>query len=515
MIPEYDRFCWKEVRSGRWERDIDEAEQYYTSHAKAEGCRRTPSAITGHVSFSVATRTECMGQEAVQQVVKALQKAWVRLRYDHPTIASWVEYDQKAMTYKKLYETFQNDENNSDQKSWLEDTFRIIISSGKSGQQWCNSDPPVPKLPTLYLINLSWSRWDQKITSDLVLRCPHGIIDGIGTLQLLNSFFAHASRFYEQEEAYDLPQFGDECANLSPPLRIAASIPPTLSSDQKKIFNGIIKENASLRRNIELATVPFRPGVTIPGRHQRVALILILEQTKLLLIACKNLGLSVTHVYHAAVAMVVRDIQERHAEERTVRYISHCIINERGHCKEPYNTQAHAASVYHSVSCRHFAIDLVVPAAPESKEDHAANEGQSRRDFMRIARQAKDFYLRIHNDKERIAMIPSYWMLSMIPYPDASDTGPPTVPRPNSLPSVSISSMGDIDKVLGSRQGAFELENPWVTGDELGTEFGLFLGTFKGEMCLSAVYNDAWYSREDVTEFVNQCNNMALGCLGI
>ncbi len=78
-------YSWTQVRPGRWEREIDETEQFYTSLAKTyEGSGRCCFAITAYVSFSA--------QGAEHDVEVALRKAWLRLRYECPTIASWVEY---------------------------------------------------------------------------------------------------------------------------------------------------------------------------------------------------------------------------------------------------------------------------------------------------------------------------------------------------------------------------------------------------------------------------------------
>jgi hypothetical protein len=44
--------------------------------------------------------------------------------------------------------------------------------------------------------------------------------------------------------------------------------------------------------------------------------------------------------------------------------------------------------------------------------------------------------------------------------------------------------------------------DPWVTGEELGTGLGAFLGTFRGELHLSAAYNEAFHGRLEVEAFL-------------
>ncbi|RMJ20886.1 hypothetical protein PHISP_08245 [Aspergillus sp. HF37] len=100
-----NKFSWQETKPGQWERDIDKAEQFYTSLAKAyEGSGRTFFAIT-------------------------------------------VEYNVEQQKSVKVYRTLSGDH------SWLENTFQTV-SEAVCGTEWCNSDPPVPALPTLFLVKI-------------------------------------------------------------------------------------------------------------------------------------------------------------------------------------------------------------------------------------------------------------------------------------------------------------------------------------------------------------------------
>ncbi|KAL3468859.1 hypothetical protein BJX99DRAFT_268966 [Aspergillus californicus] len=510
-LPSTNDLAWKATTPRRWERDIDEAEQFYTSLAKAfEGTGRTFFAITGFVSFSVPLPAGESMNEASKNIEEALQKAWVRLRYDHPTIGSRVQYNLETKKCKKVYETFSA---SYTQQDWLDETFKVI-SEGVSGQEWCNSDPPVPDLPTLFLVKTETGTVDEhngRTRADLVLRAHHDIIDGMGTLLLFNNLFSHAARAYDEQSSYTLPKFGDEIVRLSPPLRVAASIPPSLHPQQAIRIQEILEFNAKLREDVEIASLPFKRDKQGPGKHQRVAITLSREETQQLLAACRDANLSITHAYHTAIALVVRDLQERHHEERRICYINYSLINERAHCVEPYSTSAHPASVYHSVSGRALAIELTVPGSSSPTNLTGATETQ--REYIHIADKIRAFYLDIRNDEEHISLAPAYWNMATIPYPGDGKTLP--VPPRNESPSVSISSMGVLDKVISHTYGLFEVEDPWVTGEELGTGLGLFLGSWKGGITLSAAYNDAWHDREEVLEILERCNRATLSGLGV
>ncbi|PTU23589.1 hypothetical protein P175DRAFT_0455566 [Aspergillus ochraceoroseus IBT 24754] len=494
-------YVWTETQPGRWERDVDEVEQFYTSLEKRyEGSGRYFFAMTGYISFSVS------GTD--QEVEDALRKAWLRLRYDHPSIGSRVEYCDAQKKCRKVYEMVPSPES---QQKWL-DTTLCIVPTKLSGLQWCNADPPVPKLPTLFLIK---SRIPSRgvFKADLVLRCHHDIIDGIGTLMLFNNLFKHAAKALEQGDAYPLPSFGNEFTRLSPPLRVAAGLPPVLSAHRQACLDKIISYNVALKKGVEITSLPYRKGPTNPGKHQRVAITLSSEQTHRLLRACKALGLSVTHAYHTALAIVIRDLQKRQSRPRTVRYISHSLINERPHCTEPYDSPAHAVSLYHSTSGGCLAIDLIVPAASIGARDRVFDYSiLRRREYMKVASVVRQFYLRTRNDKDHINMVPSYWAMGTYPYPPDNHT--PPVPKPNDHPSVSISSIGTLDKTISPIHGAFELDNPWVTGEELGTGLGLFLGTWRGRLTLSAAFNDAWHTRNEALAFLDRCNVITIQALG-
>ncbi|KAJ5691952.1 hypothetical protein N7462_001375 [Penicillium macrosclerotiorum] len=503
-----EKFAWEETAPHRWERDIDEVETFYTTLAKRfEGTGRTFFAMTCHVSIKVDVIDESV-LTIERRVIEALREAWVCLRYDHPLIASWVEYHHEAKRCRKVYEGLPKTNQHIHQSAWLNETFKII-SNGQTGQEWCNSDPPVPKLPTLFLVKNGPCAEHGEFQADLILRAQHDVIDGIGSLHLMNNLFRHAARAYGQPEKVPVHRFGDEWKNLSPPLRIAADIPLTLTSEQEVRLKGIVRDNLFLREEIEVATLPFRFGRTIPGRHQRLALEIPSQTTYLVLRACKELGASVTHVYHAAIAVLMGELQECRPQRRVVRYINYSLINERHHCREPFNTAQHAASVYHSISGKSLAIDLTVTAI----NDEPLDTEQTRQKMMDAIEQVKEYYTSIRNDTEHITMVPSIWSLSTPAYPSGSEI--PPVPAPNESPSASISSLGVIDQIISPKHGIFEIFDPWVTGEELGTGLGLFLATFNGRMGLSAAYNDAWHDKAEVMDFLTRCHGLVLTTLGV
>ncbi|KAH7127945.1 hypothetical protein B0J13DRAFT_564763 [Dactylonectria estremocensis] len=499
MASDYPNLVWRQAGPGLWQRNVDEIEQFYASMVVLyEGSGRMFFGITGHVSLSIQVPADTPKDEGEKLVDQALGKAWLAMRHHHPTIAAQVTQDVETQEWIKTYRQSRDE---ADTQSWLEKTL-VSVTNGQTGEEWANSDPPAPKLPTLFNIHVPATQPDSRvIRRDLVLRSPHDIIDGVGTLILLSNLITQASEAYDEGDAYQAPALdGSEAANLSPSYRIAANVPPQLSESQKRRIEEIATEKAEAASSpdVEIIGLPFRQGATLPGRHQRAALTLSKDQTSQVLDFCKSISATPTHIFHAAAALVMRDVQKRHAEAKRVRYINYILRNERASCAEPYNTAKHPAALYHSVSGQSLIVDMTLAAAEEPSDEQSRRE-----EFLAITQVMKDFYHSVRNDKEHYALAPVMWTAATPPLPPSPRPLP--VPRPKSQASVSISSMGRTDAIVPPGVGAFDVQNPWVTGEELGNGLGLFLGTFNGELCLSAAYNDAWHNKSDITDYLDRC----------
>ncbi|KAL0934118.1 uncharacterized protein CTRU02_210917 [Colletotrichum truncatum] len=497
MASTYPELIWREASPGVWQRSVDEVEEFYSAlPVLYEGSGLMFFAITGHVSLNIEVGEGKSASEAETAVNQALEKAWLALRHDHPTIASQATQDPTSGKWTKTYNQFRDEK---EQKAWVEKTL-VSVSTNQTGVEWANSNPPAPKVPTLFVLSPPSDK-EGVVRRDLVLRSPHDIIDGIGTLILINNFITHASKAYAEADAFQLPSFdGSEAANLSPPYRVAANVPPTLTEAQQKRLADMAAQKAAAMEpsGIEVLDMPYRRGATVPKRHQRTSITLNKDRTSRLIAACKGADATVTHAFHAAIALVVRDIQKRGAEAKRVRYVNYILRNERSSCQSPYNSPKHPAALYHSVPGQSLVVDMDLPA---EGDDTPRND-----EFLPVVQIMKDFYHGIRNDKEHYALAPVIWAAGIPPVP--LEPRPLPVPPPKEHPSVSISSMGRVDSIIAPKAGAFEAHNPWVTGEELCNGLGLFLGTFRDELCLSAAYNDAWHTEEDVLDFLRRCEEV-------
>ncbi|KAI5456994.1 hypothetical protein BGZ63DRAFT_395212 [Mariannaea sp. PMI_226] len=500
MTSTYNNFAWTQEKPGVWSRDVDEAEQFYSALVKAfEGTGRMMFAITGHLSLSVNARPGTPAGEAAKEVDHALKCAWVALRHAHPAIASQIHYNSETGSYIKTCNVGDGD--------WLERTF-VPISTNQTGEEWANSDPPAPPSLTLFVVNRPPMEQDGIVYRDLVIRSPHDVIDGIGTLMLLNNYVLLAADIYEQGNSYALPSPSDiSVESFSPPYRVAACVPATPTKtvlaklEATKAAAAAAAEAGVQENRVEAIGVPFKKGALLPGKHQRVAITFSKDQTARLLAACKSMNVTVTHAFHAAIAIAVRDLQES-TEPRRVQYISYILRNERERCIAPYNDNRHPAGVYHSVSGDKLVVEM----------DLSCSDTNRREEFSRVVGQIRDFYNNVRNDSDHYAIAPFAWAAATPKLPaDPSEVIP--IPPPMEPAPVSLSSMGIVDKIITPREGAFSVSNPWVTGEELKNGLGLFLGTFKGELVLSAAYNDVWHDRDVVRNFLKRCEDIVFGGL--
>ncbi|KAH7169873.1 hypothetical protein EDB81DRAFT_908200 [Dactylonectria macrodidyma] len=401
MAAAYPHLTWRQATPGVWQRGIDEIESFYSSMAVIyEDSGRMFFGMTGFLSLSVEFPKDVGRHRAEQDIDQALEKAWLTLRYDHPTLTARVIQNGEKTTWIKSYTQF-SDEN--DRAAWLKRTF-VLVSTGQTGIEWANSDPPAPYVPTLFVVQPPAESNDGTlIRRDLVFRSPHDIIDGIGTLIMLNNLIGHASCAFSQGAAFKLPIFdGSEVANLT---RLGV----------------VIAQKASVigATDVEVLALPYSKGAIMPGKHQRAALTLSPEQTTQLLAACKQEGLTPTHLFHAAAAIVDRDLQAPSAEAKRVRYINYILRNERSSLTAPYNTRKHPAGLYHSVSGQSLVLDRDL-----LEEGKQADAKSRREEFHSIVRLVKDFYHEVRHDKEHYIMVPDLWAIG----------SPEVPPSPRPLP---------------------------------------------------------------------------------
>ncbi|KAL2865383.1 uncharacterized protein BJX67DRAFT_382870 [Aspergillus lucknowensis] len=506
--PSTQRLQWRHSSYGIWKRDLDECEIFYRAMTRKEsGCYP----VTGSASFTVKSAS-VRGENAVSgddssAVEDAFRKAWITLRHRHPTLTSWVAHDVERDRWVRVYQpqpAEQDDDHDGlkgKKNQWLQMTFKVIRTDDDA-LTWFNRDAPDFKHPSVYLLHHAEDSWST------ILRCPHDITDGVGVLHLLEQLFVYAAHVVEQparSESEDALFWtcSDSGVRLSPCLRVAAGIPETPSDAQSRRLEDICARNGALYNHAGLLGLPFSKAtaadseIALHGRRERIAVTVPREATAQILRRCKTIasGVSVTHVFTAALALVLSGLQPRKDQSYSVRYVNHSMINLRPYCRQPYNGTDHAAAAYHTVSAQALAIDLIVPGTPPNKEE----EGHGEDNLRQISRKVAEFFSSIRpqhtltdatdedsdsNCPDQIAFAPATFK-SITPPPGVN---PHAVSNPPFCP-VPLSSIGNISAIVSKNHGVFEVERVWAASEPTGAGVALFLGTWDGELGLSAVFD--------------------------
>ena len=480
-------FQWQQpAQHGCWERDIDECDRFYKSLSRGEGCYP----VTATASFATLPSGEAAdSEETPGRIEAALQKAWVMLRWEHPTLGSFIEQDHDSGWWKQRYVSFADAEA---QDRWVRSTFKVVDTAGASAHQWFNENSAPIELANLNLVR---SRDNKETGGTVFLKCPHDVTDGIGVLQLLSQLFNHAALAYEQGAEYTLPEWGRETARLAPCLRVAAGIPSVLSEAQSIRLEEIQARNGSIYNHPRLLSLP-PSSTTSQSKIPRRALSVPKDATQDILRRCKlvDQDVNVTHVFTAALTAALSELQPRGEERYAVRYVNHALINLRPFCPAPYDGPDHAAAACHTVSAQALGVDLFVPGATDDVLLGNA--------LPRVARSVRDFYESIRplpcaGQHEQILFAPSVFQ-SLTPPPG---TDPHAVSEPPFCP-VALSSLGRADNVVAKRHGLFTLTSVSAFSEPMGAGVALFLGSWDGELEISGVFDTRYHDPGYIERFL-------------
>ncbi|WAO92050.1 Hypothetical protein NCS54_00954200 [Fusarium falciforme] len=497
---------WQVSPESTWARDVDECERFYiTSSRKENGC----FPVSGCASFNVNPDDSMPTIDEENRVEAALKKAWITLRYQHPTLGSRIEHDEDGDRLRRMYRSFDTDD---EQESWVGSTFKVV-DTDLGPLEWFNNNTAAAfETATVFFVRSKGQGSDRRA---IFLRCPHDVSDGVGVLQLVNQLFDYTAMAFEQGDEYSLPKWGKEHENLSPCIRIAAKMPESLTEAQTKRLEEIQTQNGTIYKHQGLLALPSRPtiadGVVKDSKLIRLSHTVPKDLTSQILRGCKDVasGVSVTHVFMSALAMALSEVQPQKEDSYPVRYVNHSMINLRPYCGEPYDTPAHAAAAYHTISTQALGIDLVVPgSSDQTTGDHAA-------EMRRILPQVQDFFNDIRpvpseEIHEQVAFAPSTFESFTSP----SGVDPHAVSEPPFCP-VALSSIGNVSSTVQQSHGPFKLASVWAASEPMGAGVALFLGSWDGQLELCGVFDTRYHEPGYVESFLERILICVRGGLGI
>ncbi|KAH6891530.1 hypothetical protein B0T10DRAFT_605776 [Thelonectria olida] len=448
--PHSSRYAWLTQPDGVVCRFIDEAERFYASFCRSPHDPTIASfPVTGYASFTVLDATG-------SDVERALRSAWTALRQENPSLSSWIQFNSQRAAWQKMNICFDPSKDNSTEENWLSQTFKTVVS--EAGDDWLSHDPPVGKLPTLFLVQPSTQDNRNSWNGAVYLRSPHDVVDGVGVLHLLNRLFEHARESHSGIATTPNPA-NDEINRLSLPLDAITGILEHATEQQKSRFQDLLAQNATIQTEKPLIGLPVRDiTCSQPRNIQRATISLSEDMSRHLLKQCKRHNVTITHVMSAAVVMALRDLQPLDLETSSVRYSNQALISLRHLCKPPFGS--FAMGNYHMIAPEAMAIDVTSSHSKPPQQTPAS-------ELLSTAHQFRHYYTSVRtglneSPHDYLAFARMTWDLFT---PKESSVPPP----PLKTAAVAISSLGDLSTILKGNYGSFELTDAWVAGEPLGT----------------------------------------------
>lgn len=437
---------WSKVSEQRYERPLGENETFI----KIVGDAARPF-NKEHWAINIIVSVTPLGSLANENQPSLYREAWKALRFRHPTIAAYIIEDTKY-TY--------NIPDSTALEEWAAETFQVI--ENRTADEVIASRTRVPCATMTFLPR----------TGELLAYWQHWKTDGIGALILMDDFLDLATQ--SSLDASTLP-WGEETVRLAPCVEEAAanSIASAKQGDQLDVAQQQVATFGHAAGAIGIAShVP----TDTPPRGTRISrLHLTKQETNTIVQACKARNLSVTAAVHASVAeanytLATADDQSKHYTS-TIRY------SLRPWLPEPYSDRQYAATIFTT------GWMFPVPAGSSWSDRARAYHDEYRKGLSHE-------YISAHRE----------YAIGLC---DLLRSLPQGTPSPT---DVDISSLGVCEKFLAREKGTVErgIRIDRVSGglDMINRQCVCHVWTFRDQICLNLVYNEAFYERAAGESFV-------------
>ncbi|MCJ1371067.1 hypothetical protein MMC20_002282 [Loxospora ochrophaea] len=441
---------WEETSPGRFERPFDSMERFFLALG-----RGSVSLNREHWSISIFAQFEMKG--STDKIESCLRHAWKTMRYNHPQIAC---IDCGNTTLYEVPDSAALD-------TWMNDTF-IVASASTTKDDLLASFRPSAQTMLYYIPH----------NSEIIIHTSHWRIDFIGGLSLLHNLFTAIIKPYHI-------QFGNEGKNLSPSRDEAAKFSspgtaesPSILEERSNAVTGLVMQLIS---SLPSMGFPIQIPAQIPGSTRRSEIVLNSRATSAIVSASKAHGLTVTTALHAALVVALQQIAHI-SHPSSSKYSTWGIFNIRPSLKSPYNDP----TAYPMMSGI-IGLPLTLQAST----------------YTNLAAQLKQFYKQPVPPSAK-SHIPED---IIIPFTNevadlASCPPPPDLPLPS---EPMLSSIGIVDSYLKRSYGDIIKVNDFWVGVEMNTpQIECYLWTWQGKMTLSACYNEAFYEKTLIQNFLQQ-----------
>jgi hypothetical protein len=289
---------------------------------------------------------------------------------------------------------------------------------------------------------------------EIIFEIPHCHIDGVGAMKFMNILL---------ETIQNPPQqvtFGDEYRNLSNSIIFTLGLQPPSISDLQQARDIIRDFSAGL------------PGLGLDLRYAMNSSHAVrMEQVKFsrfeskkILEKSRSLGFSVTHVCHSSMIQALH----RFAETSSKTYSSLFFISLRERFQGRSGTPDSAVSLELTV------LPATIPTSQHQQLDERAKHLRS-------------VYTKFKNDFEHVRLHqPMYDFLSQ-------------APNTKTEAQVLLSSLGVVEDRVAHNLGDF-----WVGVSTATADVTVYIWTFESRLTLSAWYNEAFHTNQEMSAFLQQ-----------
>ena len=446
---------WTRTSPTTYERAVDTFERFYL-FVEAIGQGRSDKQ-NWHPAAGIKIKTK------PEHFVEEVRHVWRILRYDHPSLSAFIESDR--WVYHVADEQVLS--------RWLEETFQVH-DVPRSARELFPFETSPNKRAVLHVFPQ---------TQELVVQGPHTHLDAIGGAKL----FDHLLRLLVNPSSAE-PPWGDEGKNLNPPLTITAQV-PKYTAEQKRAWTETLSHFISQLPTVRLHNE--NPGA--PATRAKLQwLTFTREETASIAAKSKQLGFTVTAAAQAAVSHATRI----HGGADSTTHATLVIYNVREYV-DP-QVWPHENFVEPHV----FGMPAVFPIAGS---------------FVETARQAGEIIAGFKKSDLLRASSP-LWATDI---PAAFST-----PMPPGLPvaaDLQLSSVGIVDRYLRDAYGCpgdggparIEVHDIWIALDVLTPNVAMEMWTFRGELVMQLIYNEAYHSEESMARVLGLIREQLQQGLGV
>lgn len=219
-------------------------------------------------------------QSPTVDIPEVLRRAWVRMRFEQPDIACFADNEKSIKVYKVPDERSL--------RSWLDQSFHVMPVCADARSAY--PDLEITSAASLYWLPQS---------SEVMLRAPHWMIDGMGTVMFWDAFFNLVRMEEGREEVY---AWGEELRRLSPAMEKVWGYEQGTAERVKEVtdsFMSFIGKYPSIGPTNTAGKVP-------PTRCAMAELVLDESLTETLISICKCQGISVTSAIEACFILALQ-----------------------------------------------------------------------------------------------------------------------------------------------------------------------------------------------------------------